>query len=362
MAGYRQDIDKIKPYVPGKPIEQVKRELGLGEVFKLASNEVPFAPLHVRKAVTRELKNINRYPESGCFNLRQAIAKKIRVKSDQLVFGNGSDELITLALRSFVDKGDEVVIAQPTFLVYEIQALVQAANVIKVPLKNFRYDLGGMAKAVSPKTKAVIIANPDNPTGTYLSHDEIKIFLASIPRDVLVFFDEAYFEFAPKDFPRSKEFLEERGNIIFSRTFSKAYALAGLRVGYAVTSPDIAVILDKVREPFNVNRIAQVAALAALEDQTFLKRVLRFVEQEKEYFYCELQKLNIDFVVSAANFVLINWKKDVTDVCEYLLKEGVIVRGLQGWGLPQCFRVTAGRHNENKKFIDCLKKYINRKG
>ena len=263
----RREVEKIKPYTPGKPVEEVKRALGLHNVYKLASNEIPFAPLYAQKALREEVKSLNRYPESGCFYLRKALSKKMRVRADQIVFGNGSDELITLTLRAFVEKGDEIVVAYPTFLIYEIQGQVQGARIRRVPLRNFRYDLEGIARVVTKNTKVVFIANPDNPSGTYVNHKEMKRFLYTIPQTVLVFLDEAYFEFAPQDFPRSKEFLQKRGNIIFTRTFSKAYGLAGLRIGYGITTPALAQVLGKVREPFNVNRCAQVAAREELADK-----------------------------------------------------------------------------------------------
>jgi histidinol-phosphate aminotransferase len=324
----------------------------------LASNEIPFVPSYLKNILVKELANINRYPESESFYLRQALAKKFSVKENQLVLGNGSDEVITLTMRAFVDEGDEVIIAYPTFLVYAIQADLQAASVKQVPLKNNRYDLEAIAAAISDKTKVVIIANPDNPTGTYVNQAQVERFLQAIPKDVLVFFDEAYFEFAPKDFPSSLGFLNQRGNIIFSRTFSKAYGLAGLRLGYAVSTPEIAAALNKVREPFNINRFSQVAGVAALKNTKFLNKVVKFVNAEKAYLNKEMKKLGLDHVDSATNFIMVDFKKDTATLNGFLLKNGIIIRCLSGWGLPNAFRVTVGLRKENKKFIDCLKKYL----
>ena len=357
-AMFRKELKKINAYKPGKPIEEVKRSLKLDEVYKLASNEIPFPPSYIRKAIAEEVKNISRYPESSSFYLRKALAKKLKVKGDQIVFGNGSDELITLALKALISKGDEVVVAYPTFLIYEIQAKIAGAKVIKVPLKNLRYSLSEIAKGVSKKTKIIFIANPDNPTGTYLSEKEVKDFLAKIPKRVLVFFDEAYFEFAPGDFPQTLKFLKKRGNIIMSRTFSKAYGLAGLRIGYGVTTKELAGILNKIREPFNINRFAQVAALAALKNKEFLKKVTAHIRNEKKYFYQELKRCKLSFTESATNFVLVDFKRDSSKLCDYLLKRGVIIRGLKGWGLKNFFRVTVGLSCENKKFIKCLQSYL----
>ena len=358
METYRKDLDKIRPYMPGKPIEEVKRSLGIKEVYKLASNELPFSPFYISKAIREEIKNINRYPESSCFYLRQRLAKQFKVKDDQIVFGNGSDEIITLTLRSFVDRGDEVIVAYPTFLIYEIQGVIHGAKIIKVPLKDLRYDLDAIVKKISAKTKIIFIANPDNPTGTYLNQKEIERFLKKVPKRVLVFFDEAYFEFAPADFPKTDRILKRKKNIIFTRTFSKAYGLAGLRIGYGITTSKVASIINKVREPFNINRFAQVAALAALKDKKFLKKVLSYTKKEKEYFYKELTKLNIDFRKSATNFIVVDFKKNTDALYNYFLKKGIIIRQLKGWGLKNYFRVTIGKHKENVKFITLFKQYL----
>ncbi|MDD4954553.1 MAG: histidinol-phosphate transaminase [Candidatus Omnitrophica bacterium] len=355
---FKKGLDKITPYEPGKPIEEVKRALGLKEVYKLASNEIPFTPDYIRKAVSKEVKNINRYPEGSSFYLRKNLALKLKVKESQLVFGNGSDELITLILRATIEDNDEVIIGYPTFLVYEIQAAVCGAKIIKVPLYNLRYDLRSMAKRVTGKTKIIFIANPDNPTGTYVNQEEVRSFLKSIPKSVLVVFDEAYFEFAPSDFPKTFDFLKKRGNIVITRTFSKVYGLAGLRIGYAVTTEKIAGVLNKIREPFNINRFAQVAALAAVKNDKFMKATRTYVLREKGYLYRELKRLNVTFGKSATNFVLIDFKKDTGRLNNYLLKKGIIVRPLTGWGLKNYFRVTAGFHKENVKFIKCLASYL----
>ncbi len=358
----RKELEKIKGYQPGKPIEEVKRMLKLDEVYKLASNEIPFSPSYIRKVVTSEIKNINRYPESGSFYLRKALASKLKVKEDQLIFGNGSDELITLSLRAFVNPGEEVVVAYPTFLIYEMQAKIQGARIRRVPLKKCCYCLDDMAKKVNKKTKIIFIANPDNPTGTYLTHSEVKDFLKKIPDTVLVFFDEAYFEFAPDDRARTLDLLKLRKNILITRTFSKAYGLAGLRIGYGVANIQIALILNKIREPFNINRFAQVAAVEALKNKLFLQKVIKHADKEKKYLYCQLKKLGIYFTKSATNFILVDFKTETSFLCDYLLKNGIIIRELKGWGLTNFFRVTVGYHNENKKFIKHLERYLAQKG
>jgi len=357
---YRKDLDELQGYQPGKPVEEVKRMLGLDKVHKLASNEIPFFPSYIRKAVNLETKNINRYPESGSFYLRKALASKLRVNEDQLIFGNGSDELITLSLRVFVKPGEEIIVAYPAFLIYEVQAKVQGAKIRRVPLKNFCYCLDSMAKAVNKKTKIIFITNPDNPTGSYLTHSKIKDFLSKIPDTVLVFFDEAYFEFAPANRARTLDLLRLRKNVLVTRTFSKAYGLAGLRIGYGVTTSKIASIFNKVREPFNINRFAQVAAVEALKNKDFLRKVISHVNKEKKYLYQELKKCGVSFTKSATNFILVDFKEDTSSVYDYLLKNGIIIRELKEWGLINFFRITVGYHSANKKFIQHLKKYIGR--
>jgi len=363
MAEMKKALKKVKPYVPGKPVEEVKRELGLETVYKLASNEIPFPPAYIGKAVMAEIDQISRYPEASCFYLRKILAKKLKVSPDQLVFGNGSDDILVMALRAFLEKKDEIIIGFPTFLIYEIQGLIEEARVTRVPFKNNRLDLEAMAAAVSRKTKLIFVANPDNPHGTYVTDKEVERFLKKIPREILVLFDEAYYEFVTaRDFPRTLDLIRKRGNIILTRTFSKAYALAGLRVGYAVTSPEIARILDTVRDPFNVNRFAQVCAAVALDQKAFLKKVKNLVEKGKEYIYKELDKLGLEYVKSQTNFILIDFGRDTAELNRYLLSQGVIVRMLCGWGLKRYFRVTVGLQKENRAFIKALKAFMKKQG
>ncbi len=354
-----EHLRQLKAYQPGKPIEEVRRTLGLKKIYKLASNEIPFAPQHIKKLVLEELKKINLYPEADCFYLRKALQKKFKVKSEQIVLGNGSDEIIGLTLKAFVKENNEVIVGYPTFLIYEMQAKIFRAKAKRIPFKNYRYDLDTIAKNISKDTKIIFIANPDNPTGTYLTHQEMESFFNKIPQDILVYLDEAYYEFVPKgDFPRSLSFLKKRGNVIFSRTFSKAYGLAGLRVGYGVTTSEIGEILNKVREPFNVNRLAQVAACVSLENKSFLKEVISYINKEKDYLYQQLHRLGISFIKSATNFILIDFKRDSKKLYHYLLKRGVIVRELSSWGLEGFLRVTVGEHKANQTFIQGIENYL----
>ena len=267
----RKSILKIRPYQPGKPIEEVQRELGLKKVIKLASNENPLGPSpKAVLAIRRALFSLNRYPDGNSFYLKQKLAAKLKVKTENLIIGNGSDELIVLAIRAFVNEGDEVIIARPTFLVYEIASLAAGAKIVFVPLKNFKYDLAAMKKKVTPKTKIVFIANPDNPTGSYMNKKEVEVFLKGLPKSVIVYFDEAYAEVVrEKDYPNTLRYLKAK-NVIIARSFSKAYGLAGLRVGVSISRPEFIDYMNRVREPFNVNSLAQIGAAAALDDKIFL--------------------------------------------------------------------------------------------
>ncbi len=353
-----RNILKVKTYKPGKPIEEVKRQLKLkGRIIKMASNENTLSPSdRVISAIKGNLKSLNRYPDGGCFYLKKALAGKLRLKPENIIVGNGSDELIILALRAFTSKGDEVIIAKPTFLIYEIASSIEGVKVRTVPLKDFRYDLKGMAKKLNKNTKIVFIANPDNPTGSFVSRGEIDWFLRKVKRDTIVFFDEAYYEFARKlkDYPNTLKYLKKK-NIIITRTFSKIYSLAGLRVGYGLARKELIDPMNKVREPFNVNSLAQVAAEAALKDSVFVSKTLKLVNEGKDYLYRNLKFLGYNYVKSATNFVLINVGRNSRSIYEKLLTKGVIVRQMSPWGLNGFIRVTIGTMKENRRFIRAFK-------
>lgn len=351
----RKNLLSIKPYEPGKPIEEVKRELRLKSVIKLASNENPLgsSPKAV-SAIRGILSGLNRYPDGGCYRLKQKLAAKFKVKPAQLIIGNGSDEIIVLALRAFVEAGDEIIVAKPTFLIYRLQGMACSAKVIEVPLKDYRYDLQAMKKRITKKTRIIFIANPDNPTGSYVRKSEVESFLKGIPKNVLVYFDEAYREFVEeRDYADGLNYIS-RGNVIATRSFSKAYGLAGLRAGYGITSAYVADAINRVREPFNVNSLAQAAALAALDDADFIKKSRRVVREGKRYIYSNLKRMGFDYIPSAANFVLFKYGKDASVAAFDLLKKGVIVRGMKSWGLKEFIRVTIGTMDENRKFVKAL--------
>lgn len=352
----RPCILNIKPYKPGKPIEELKRELNLKSVIKLASNENPLGPSpKAVSAIKNGLPDVNRYPDGECFYLKRALAKKYKLKPENIIVGNGSDELIVLTLRSFINKQDEVIIAQPTFLIYKLAALLSEAKVITVPLKAYRYDLSAMLEKVSPRTKLIFIANPDNPTGSYVTKEEVENFLRYLTKNVIVYFDEAYFEYVQaKDYPDTIKYLS-RGNVITSRSFSKAYGLSGLRVGWAASSKEIISCLNQVREPFNVNRLAQIGALAGLFDDKHLKKTCRVNSKGMEYLCQQFNELNLFYVPSVANFVLVNVGSYSQLIYQKLLHQGIIVREMTDWGLRNFIRVTIGQEKENKLFMKALK-------
>lgn len=354
----RPNILGVKPYTPGKPIEEVQRELGLDDVIKLASNESCLGPSpKAVAAIRKNLNEINRYPDATNFYLRRRMAKFLGVREENLVFGNGSDEIIGLAMRAFVGDGDEVVIAKPTFLIYEIASQIQNASITFVPLTaDFRYDLRAMKRAITPRTKIIFIANPDNPTGTYVTKAELDEFLDGLPGRPIVFLDEAYFEFAAysyKDYPNGLDYIS-RPNIIVSRSFSKAYGLAGIRIGYGIGDPGTIGYLERVREPFNINLLAQVGARAAVDDRAFLKKKLVHVAREKEFLCAAFTKLGLTYIPSATNFILVDAKRDCKAVFNGLLAKGIIVRDMKSWGLDTFIRVTVGTRAENRRFLKAL--------
>ncbi|MBI3333140.1 MAG: histidinol-phosphate transaminase [Candidatus Omnitrophica bacterium] len=358
----RRCLERVTPYAPGKPIEEVQRELGLSRVIKLASNENPLGPSpKALQAIQRALANLNRYPDSHCFFLVRKLSEAWGLSPEHFLVGNGSDELITLAVRAFLDPGDEVVIAQPTFLIYSIAAEIAGAKIRGVPLKRFRYDLIGMRKAITRRTKLVFIANPDNPTGTYVTQAEVESFMAALPEETIVFFDEAYAEMvdAP-DYPECKRYLLEGRPVIVTRTFSKAYGLSGIRVGYGVAPVELMTAMQRVREPFNVNSLAQAAALAALEDREHLEATRRLLREEKPVVYRALEELGLEAVPSAANFILFHVGPRALELVKGLMARGIIVREMTAWNLPEYVRVTIGLPEENRAFIQALREELKR--
>ena len=339
----------IAPYEPGKPIEELERELGISGVIKLASNENPLPPSdRVLKAIAEALPHLNRYPDGSGYYLRHALAHRHGLTGEHIVLGNGSNDLIELVARAFLRAGEEAVIPHPSFVVYPM--IVQAVGGIRVvvTLKDHRLDLEAMARAITPMTKLIFIANPNNPTATIVTAEEVEQFFSRVPDKVIVIFDEAYIEFAQgPDFPDSLAYLKQGRKVVILRTFSKASSLAGLRVGYAVADPDCVALLNRIRQPFNVNSIAQVAALAALQDDSHILECLRMIEAGRHFLYEEFGAMGIKYTPSRANFILVDTGRSATDVFNWLLKEGVIVRPMTSFGMESYLRVTVGTPAQN---------------
>ena len=356
----RKNILGLAPYIPGKPIDEVKRQLGLKEVIKLASNENPLgASTKAMDAIKKALKQINRYPDGSCFYLKNALARQLKLKAENLIFGNGSDELIDIIIKTFVEDGQNIVTADKTFLEYGIICRVNGRKILEAPLKYFRYDLEAIKKKINKKTKVIFIANPNNPTGTYVNKYEVLDFLKNIPKNVVVVFDEAYDLFVDvEDFPDSLRLLNKNNNIIILKTFSKAFGLAGLRIGYAIAGQELIRYMEKVRQPFNVNSLAQAAAVAAISDKEFLKDTRNAILKGKQYLYNALDKLGLSYVLTVANFMLVDVARDSTTVFKEMLKHGVIVRDMKEYGMKNFIRVTIGTKQENERFMKVLRKVM----
>ncbi len=349
MIPVSDNIKNISPYVPGKPIEELERELGISGSIKLASNENPLGPsTKALNAIKKALEGLNRYPDGSGFYLSQALAKQLGAETDQIILGNGSNELIELAVRTFVQPGDEVVSADPSFVVYKMVTQAAGGTNMIVPCKDMRHDLDAMAEEITARTRLVFIANPNNPTGTMNTKAEMDGFMARVPEHVLVCVDEAYFEYVTRaDYPDTLDYLREGKNVLALRTFSKIYGLAGLRIGYGVTRPDIAQMMNKVRQPFNTNSLGQIGALAALSDRKHVERSVTLNNEGKQFLYKEFDRLGVTYVPTDTNFILFETRTGSKELYEALLKKGVIIRPMG----PTRLRVTIGLPEENKRFV-----------
>jgi histidinol-phosphate aminotransferase len=352
-------IRSLIPYEPGKPIEEVEREYGIEDSIKLASNENPLGPSpKALKALSERIGQLHLYPDGDCFYLKRALAAKLGVADEWLVFGNGSNEIIELAVRTFMRPGDEAVMAHRAFVVYRLIVQASGGTCKIVPLKDFTHDLEAMAGAVTARTRIIFLANPNNPTGTIYGKREWEKFLSRIGPDVLVIADEAYFEYvADPDYPNSLAYQENGKMILTLRTFSKLYGLAGLRIGYGVGPKDLVGLMHRVRQPFNVNAAAQWAARAALEDGDHVRRSLDVNREGMDYLKREIDKLGLKQVPSHANFILLR-VGDGAAIFKRLLERGVIVRPMGAYDLAEYIRVTVGTMKENARFINELQAII----
>lgn len=351
---------KITSYIPGKSIEEVQKEFGAKRWTKLASNENLLGPSpKAVAAIRKELSKIYLYPEGPCTVLRRALGEKFALPEERVVISNGADNLILMIASAFVDEGDEVVMADPTFSVYTNVTQIMGGKPIKVKLKDFTHDLDTMLKKVNRKTKLVFICNPNNPTGTTVSLESFNYFLSKLPKHVIVILDEAYGDFVEDAFyPNGLDYIREKRQLIVLRTFSKVYGLAGLRIGYALGREDLVDCLYKVRDPFPVHRLAQVAAVAALNDEGHAIKSIQLVYEGKRYLYKELDRLGFSYVPSQANFIFIDFEKDSEEIFQVLLRGGVIIRPGKIWGYRTFARVTIGRMDDNRRFIKALKKIM----
>jgi histidinol-phosphate aminotransferase len=354
----RENVLGLVPYSPGKPIEEVKRELGLEDITKMASNENVLGPSpRAVEAMRAAAESVYLYPDGSWFRLRQALAQRLAVSSESIVVGNGSDEIIHFLGLTFLNPEDEMIQADPSFVRYEAAAALNLAKCHLVPLRDFTHDLVAMREAVNDRTKLVFIASPNNPTGTLNTKAEVDAFLADLPAHVVTVFDEAYREYveAP-DYPETLDYVREDRNVIVLRTFSKAYALAGLRVGYGIAPPELIGYLNQVREPFNVSSVAQEAAIASLADDDQVKRACAMNSAGKRYLYAQFEALGLAYVPTEANFVFVDVGRDCMEVFHALMRLGVIVRA--GLGMPTHVRVTIGRQEDNERFIAALKEVL----
>jgi histidinol-phosphate aminotransferase len=356
----RKGILRITPYVAGKSIEEVKKEFGAKKWVKLASNENLLGPSpKAVEAIRQELPTIFLYPEGPCTVLRQAIAQKFSLCERNVVVSNGADNLILMIANAFVNEGDEVVMADPTFPVYTNVTQIMGGKVVKVKLRDYTHDLDGMLRKVNRKTKLIFVCNPNNPTGTIVSRESLNRFLDRLPARIIVILDEAYSDFVEDaTYPKGLNYIRDKRQMIVLRTFSKVYGLAGLRIGYALAREDLVDCLYQVRDPFPVHRLAQAAAVAALSDQEHALRSIEMVREGKRYLYKELDKMGLIYVPSQANFVFIDFRRDSNEIFQDLLREGIIIRPGKTWGYPTCARVTIGRMEDNRRFIEALRKIL----
>ncbi|WP_312329129.1 histidinol-phosphate transaminase [Acinetobacter sp.] len=348
-------ISKLKPYQPGKPISELERELGLTDIVKLASNENPLGCSDkVKEAVAAEISEIGRYPDGGGFILKDQIKTQFGFNHDQITLGNGSNDLLEMFARAFVSENDSVVYSQHAFAVYALVTQAINAQAIEVPAKGFSHDLEAMAAAIQDNTKLVFIANPNNPTGTWFEEAEFEAFMQKVPANVIVVLDEAYVEYFPENF-NSLKFLAQYPNLIVSRTLSKCYGLAALRVGFALASVEVTDYLNRIRQPFNVNHLAMVAAVAALKDEDFIARSREVNKAGMAQLEAGFKALGLNYVPSRANFILVDVQADPSATFNGLLKQGVIVRPV---GISNHIRVSIGTEAENAKFLSALAKVL----
>lgn len=355
-----EGVKSLSPYQAGKPIEELERELGITNIIKLASNENPFGfPESAKQAIINQLNDLTRYPDANGFELKAAVSKKFGVAPNQVTLGNGSNDLLELFAHTFAGEKDEIIYSQYAFIVYPLVTKAINAVAREIPAKNWGHDLEGFLAAINEKTKLIFIANPNNPTGNFLTEAEVDRFLAKVPENVIVVLDEAYTEFtAESERLNSFGLLQKYPNLIISRSLSKAYGLAGLRIGYAVSNPEIADLLNRVRQPFNCNSLALASAVAVMNDDEFVKKVAENNRLEMARYEAFCQAQGLEYIPSKGNFITIDFKQPAAPIYEALLREGVIVRPIAGYGMPNHLRISIGLPEENDRFFKALIKVL----
>jgi len=360
-------VQKLHPYQPGKPVEELERELGISNAIKLASNENPLGPSEKAIAAAQSvIGDVNYYPDGAGHKLSAALAEKHGVSQACITLGNGSNDILELIGRAFLSTTSSAVYSEYSFAVYPlvVQAAGAEARVASAYSSEhndmpYGHDLHAIAKEISNTTRVVFIANPNNPTGTWFKRDELNAFLKHVPDDVVVVLDEAYFEYMPDEFkPDTLALLNQNKNLVITRTFSKIYGLAGLRIGYSISHPNIADILNRVRQPFNTNMPAQAAALAAIDDQTHVKKSISLNALGLKQYAEAFKKLDLNFIPSIANFIAVNVNRNAMPVYDSLLREGVIVRPVASYNMPEFLRITVGNLQQNERVLKALKKVL----
>ncbi len=353
-------VQDLNPYLPGKPPEELERELGLTDVVKLASNENPMGPSeNVLTAIKQQLSGLSLYPDSGGYRLKNALSQQFGFSPEQVTLGNGSNDVLELIGRAYLNPNDEVIYSEYSFVVYSLVTQATGAKAVVTPAKEWGHDLDAMLSSITARTRIIFIANPNNPTGTWLTRQQLTEFLDKVPENVLVVLDEAYTEYVKEpEFPNGLSLLADYQNLVVTRTFSKAYGLAGLRVGFSVSNPQVANVLSRVRQPFNVNSLALVAAETALTDQAYLIKALELNQQGMALFEKAFSKLGLAYIPSVGNFITVDVATDAQPIYQAMLEEGVIVRPVANYGMPNHLRISIGLPEENERCLDVLAKVV----
>ncbi len=355
-------VQSLSPYQPGKPIDELAREFNLNptDIIKLASNENPMGPSSkAMAAITGELTNLTRYPDGNGFELKTVLSRKLGVKSNQITLGNGSSDILEFIVKCFVSGGDEVMVSQHAFAIYGLVTQMAGGNCVQIPAKNWGHDLEAMAQAVTPNTKIIFVTNPNNPTGTWNTKIQLENFLAKVPSNIIVLLDEAYFEYVDKaDYPSGIDYLEQYPNLVVTRTFSKAYGLASLRVGYGVCGEQLADLMNRVRPPFNVDSLALAAAVACLNDESYVRQSKELNDQGMGQLQAGFDQLNLSWIPSVGNFICFATPGRAQEIFQGLLAKGVIIRPVANYEMPDHLRVSIGTQMENQTFLLALKSLL----